>query len=238
MKGFDPKELRIQRETIELGCDYADAAPRYLLERRPGEPTLEDLENFYLGCGGTMIANMYGVVCQAEGREKADEWLAKVLMGIPAMVRTKVPVLLTINADSRPMNVDSGADAKTKPGLIGKPPGQCTCGPDAEPPCAACLDKMKGMLKILVTCHGNYLNAMGEATKGFGKSDCQACALSSIDPALASIIADDALPGGPASGSKFGNQLAIFIEGLAHQMGVKELPLTEKAWADKEKDAN
>jgi len=237
VKGFDPKGQRIQREAIELGCDYGDAAARYLAEKWPAEPTLEDLETFYVGCTGSMIGMMYSAVYKAKGRDEADHWLAKVLMGIPSLVRSNgVPLLLTINADSRPMEAEP--QGKQKSGLIGKVPGKCMCEPVQEGACQPCFDRMKGAIKALVTCHGSYLKAMTEATKGFWKSDCQACALKSIDPALASIIAEESLPGGPASGSQFGNQLGVFVEGLAHQLGVKELPLTEKAWADKERGAN
>lgn len=234
---MDPKDARIQRQIHELGFNYADAAPKHLGDKIARSPNVDELGDFYLMAGATMIGIMYSVFYKAKGQEDADGWLAKMFACIPTMVRSKgVPVVLAINATARPLDVHPEDDEKRKPGLVGKPPGKCTCAPVPAGLCMPCLERMKRTMKTVIGGITGYLNTMGDLMKGLEKG-CRACDLQYIDTALASVI-EEGIPDGPASGAEFGDQLAHFLYQMAHQMGVKELPLTEKAWADQRKASN
>ncbi len=211
----------------EYGFDFADAAPGYAAQKLGKELTLEELGDFYYAATSTMAGILYSALYNAKGQEEADGWLAKVLVGIPTMVRAKgIPVVISLQSSVKPLAASPEEHGMP---LIKIPSGPCTCSPRPQGVCAPCLERITRNMKTIIGSIASYLKQIRDLPSHLEKG-CRECDFKNLDSAFAVVI-KEALSKDAGIGATDREQLTMLLYQMATQIGVKELPLTEKAWA-------
>lgn len=221
------EERRVQN-VQQLALKYAESAREFFSEKYANRAPLAEVALFYGTASATMVGSMYSFVHLNAGKEAADAWLSQCLGMVGAVVRSKgTPVVLEIEALSGV--TDAASDSATG-GTAALPP--CICALDPSGTCLTCPADMKDSMRKTITFCGEYIRKTQQMMRTVTeKKTCGACRDTYLDASIASVIMESSLGEVPVDVDEFCDQLFAVIQHSALQCGIKELPLTEKAWA-------
>lgn len=229
MPAEDPKAADA---ILNLGYDYADKAFPFFSEKYSDKPTLGQLSSFSGTAGATMLGTMYAVIVQNAGLPEAEVWLSRMFSLLAAVVRQKgVPVSLTFRATATPVPLVE--EAPGKPAAAPKaetPVPPCACAIDADGICPTCPASLKEHFTKAISVLTGFARSISDL-KTSVKPACRACDAAYLDAAFASAIFRGAMAETRKADAAYLDQIFFMIIQLGAQRGVKEMPLSEQAWA-------
>ena len=221
----------------ELAQQYA-AYPEQLLGENLGRAaTLEELAEFVTIAGATIVGSMYAIIRECKDPAEAEAWLRKTLgmtgaqvrmRGSEAILKFDVTIKEAPNTLYKRKEIEQGQHQLQRD--LGT--AECKCNVDSEGRCTKCAKMLAGYFQTIFEPFMKMRECADQV-----KDMCTVCQPAQTDYAIAGLVPTlfKSFMNGVDEADKkaeVGREILAMLYGMAGQTGVKQMPLTEKAYAN------
>jgi hypothetical protein len=217
----------------QVAKKLAEIADGILAENLGRGATADELADFAEVLISMVMSSMYCILREDKGAEEAERWLRRTLSLGAAQVRMKgadalVKIDVAVREAPNRLARLKAADPPEAAERVRAAP--CLCERDPEGRCPGCS-------KAIAFVCGEFFGSMRKISAFTNEAGevCPACQRTEADHAISTLVPSFLEMGAGLEGEKraaFAQEVLYTLHTVSSMLGVREIPLTERAWAE------
>lgn len=216
----------------DVAHEYVAQSEAFLGQMLKREFSLEEMSKFVETAAGAMIGSWFAILRGQAGKEAAETWLKQMLSRASMFVRFRgADAIVKFEATVMDAPRSLTAEVNLPPKGEAKPAGRanaCKCDVDKNGRCKPCADKMAAYYQGIFEPFMKMQELEAQA-----KTICEVCGHTQADYALSTTVPMLLKLGEALDAEKkkeYGVQIKKVLYSMAGNLGVRETPLTGKAF--------